>query len=66
MAISIAVHRRRLQALVLAGLLAASPTPLFADSDPDPEAHAQARGMLGSGLLLIPESTNDRVMAFDP
>lgn len=66
MAISIVVPRRRLQALVLAGLLAVSPTPLLADSGPDPEAHAQARGMLGSGLLLIPESTNDRVMAFDP
>lgn len=34
---------------------------------PDPAAREVARGMLPStGLLLIPESTNDRVMAFDP
>jgi len=34
---------------------------------PDPQARAAARGMLPvSGLLLVPESTNDRVMAFDP
>lgn len=34
---------------------------------PDPQARAAARGMLpGAGLLLIPESTNDRIMAFDP
>ena len=33
----------------------------------DPTAREQAFGALpGSGLLLIPESTNDRVMAFDP
>lgn len=33
----------------------------------DPAAHQQALGMLpDTGLLLIPESTNDRVMAFDP
>ncbi|MCB1050170.1 MAG: IPTL-CTERM sorting domain-containing protein [Acidobacteria bacterium] len=33
------------------------------------EAHQRALAMLGAGgngLLLIPESTNDRVMAFDP
>jgi hypothetical protein len=34
---------------------------------PDPEARALAEGVLATvGLLLIPESTNDRVMAFDP
>ena len=34
---------------------------------PDPVARAAARGLLpATGLLLIPESTNDRVMAFDP
>lgn len=34
---------------------------------PDAQARAAARGMLPvAGLLLIPESTNDRVMAFDP
>ena len=34
---------------------------------PDPAARTAARGMLSSdGLLLIPESTNDRVMAIDP
>ncbi len=34
---------------------------------PDPAARAAARGMMPiNGLLLIPESTNDRVMAFDP
>jgi hypothetical protein len=34
---------------------------------PDPAAHELARGMLPTtGLLLIPESSNDRVMAFDP
>lgn len=34
---------------------------------PDPQAHEAALGMLpASGLLLVPESTNDRVMAFDP
>lgn len=33
----------------------------------DPEAHTQALAALpATGLLLIPESTNDRVMAFDP
>lgn len=33
----------------------------------DPVAHFQARMRLGNGgLLLIPESTNDRVMALDP
>lgn len=38
-----------------------------ASTSPDPAARAQALGMLpGDGLLLIPESTNDRVMAFDP
>jgi len=34
---------------------------------PDPQARLQALGALPvTGLLLIPESTNDRVMAFDP
>lgn len=33
----------------------------------DPAAHADALNRLGfTGLLLVPESTNDRVMAFDP
>ncbi len=33
----------------------------------DPAAHARALNLLGiDGLLLIPESSNDRVMAFDP
>lgn len=36
-------------------------------SAPDPAARANALALLGggAGLLLIPESTNDRVMAFD-
>lgn len=34
---------------------------------PDPAARARALAMMGAtGLLLVPESTNDRVMAFDP
>lgn len=34
---------------------------------PDPAAHARALQLLGTtGVLLIPESSNDRVMAFDP
>lgn len=34
---------------------------------PDPAARQRALAMLGNtGLLLIPESSNDRVMAFDP
>jgi hypothetical protein len=34
---------------------------------PNPQARALAEGILATtGLLLIPESTNDRVMAFDP
>lgn len=33
----------------------------------NPTARLQALGVLGTnGLLLVPESTNDRVMAFDP
>ncbi len=36
-------------------------------SSPDPAAAARAREMLGTGgLLLIPDSGSDRVMAFDP
>jgi hypothetical protein len=44
-----------------------SPTPLVRPL-PDPVKHQQALDMLlgGGALLLIPESTNDRVMAFDP
>jgi subtilisin-like proprotein convertase family protein len=35
--------------------------------EPDPAAAARARALLQVvGLLLIPDSTNDRVMAFDP
>lgn len=34
---------------------------------PDPAAREEALALLGStGLLLIPDSTNDRIMAFDP
>ena len=34
---------------------------------PDPTRHERALLQLpGTGLLLVPESTNDRVMAFDP
>ena len=37
------------------------------DLTPDPVAHARAlRNLPEGGLLLIPESSNDRVMAFDP
>jgi uncharacterized repeat protein (TIGR01451 family) len=35
-------------------------------TEPDPVARALARGMMQTGILLVPESTNDRVMAFDP
>ncbi|MEX1312387.1 MAG: hypothetical protein AB1Z65_18350 [Candidatus Sulfomarinibacteraceae bacterium] len=35
-------------------------------TEPDPAARALARGMMQTGILLVPESTNDRVMAFDP
>jgi hypothetical protein len=43
-----------------------SPTPVDLPV-PDPERHRVAGAMLPTtGLLLIPESTNDRVMAFDP
>lgn len=42
-------------------------TPPATVSQPDPVLAARAREMLGSGgLLLIPDSGNDRVMAFDP
>jgi hypothetical protein len=35
--------------------------------DPDPAARERARTMLNTqGLLLIPDSTNKRIMAFDP
>lgn len=48
----------------ISGLEAVGPVAL---PEPDPAAHQQALGMLpDTGLLLIPESTNDRVMAFDP
>ena len=34
---------------------------------PDPAAHARARqALLATGVLLVPDSTNDRVMALDP
>ena len=33
---------------------------------PDPAARANVLGPLQTGVLLIPASTNDRVMAFDP
>lgn len=42
-------------------------SPELSPLAPDPEARARALGLLGStGLLLIPDSTNKRVMAFDP
>lgn len=42
-------------------------SPALSPLAPDPEARARALALLGStGLLLIPESTNDRIMAFDP
>ena len=72
----------RRSAWLAAGLLVALPPVLSADLTqeieglspdpsvlpvPDPEAGAVARGMLPTtGLLLVPESSNDRVMAFDP
>jgi len=36
------------------------------DTNPDPVARVAARGQMQTGILLVPESTNDRVMAFDP
>ena len=42
-------------------------TPPAALPAPDPAAHALAkRALLTTGLLLVPDSTNDRVMALDP
>jgi uncharacterized repeat protein (TIGR01451 family) len=35
-------------------------------TNPDPVARAVAFGQMQTGILLVPESTNDRVMAFDP
>ena len=36
-------------------------------TSPDPSAREQAMGLLAvQGLLLVPDSANDRVMAFDP
>ncbi len=47
-----------------AGVEASSPESL---PPPDPAARAQAMQMLGTtGILLIPDSTNDRIMAFNP
>lgn len=54
------------EAEIEAELSGASPTPQVLPI-PDPDARAAAiRGLVGAGVLLIPESTNDRVMAFDP
>ncbi len=65
-------------AVMASPLLAATQAQIIAEisgisDDPqilpirDPNAAAAARGALGTtGVLLIPESTNDRVMAFDP
>ncbi|MCB1609088.1 MAG: DUF11 domain-containing protein [Xanthomonadales bacterium] len=48
----------------LAGLGDINPT---SETNPDPIARAAAlEGLAAGGLLLIPESSNDRVMAFDP
>ncbi len=48
----------------LAGTGDVNPT---SETNPDPQARINAlEGLAGGGLLLIPESTNDRVMAFDP
>ncbi|MEM6455731.1 MAG: hypothetical protein AAF772_11600 [Acidobacteriota bacterium] len=68
-----------LTALVALPLTAATPAEIEAERTgieperattlptPDPVARAAARALLGtSGVLLIPESTNDRIMAFDP
>jgi hypothetical protein len=42
-------------------------SPQLSPIAPDAGARARALDLLGStGLLLVPESTNDRVMAFDP
>ncbi|KAB2961829.1 MAG: hypothetical protein F9K16_10825 [Thermoanaerobaculia bacterium] len=50
----------------LAGLEPAAPSESWLLM-PDPAAREQALALLGStGLLLIPDSTNDRIMAFDP
>ena len=52
------------QADEVEGVESAAPTALAA---PDPAARAQAkRALLATGLLLVPDSTNDRVMALDP
>jgi predicted extracellular nuclease len=41
--------------------------PARAPETPDPAARARAqRALLATGLLLVPDSTNDRVMALDP
>ena len=48
----------------MSGLDSATPTAL-PQRDPAARARAQA-ALLATGLLLVPDSTNDRVMAFDP
>lgn len=64
MALPTAAARPEQIAAELSGLEAVGPVALPL---PDPAAHQRALGMLpDTGLLLIPESTNDRVMAFDP
>lgn len=48
----------------IAGVESSAPMTLAA---PDPAARALAkRALLSTGLLLVPDSTNDRVMALDP
>lgn len=44
------------------------PNPMATPADlvPDPARRAAVRGLLPSGVLLVPESTNRRVMALDP
>jgi hypothetical protein len=50
----------------LAGIEPAAPSESWLLM-PDPAAREQALSLLGAtGLLLIPDSTNDRIMAFDP
>jgi len=52
------------QADEVEGVESAAPTALAA---PDPAARALAkRALLTTGLLLVPDSTNDRIMALDP
>ncbi len=58
------VDSRAAMADEAAGVDHGTPTALEA---PDPAARARAKqALLATGLLLVPDSTNDRVMALDP